>query len=187
MGVLSFFIMLAFGAIIPCVKITRQAEQDVAAQREVILAFDRLTSEMHRLDRATVTLLPGVVSFLSDEEYRGNNPPVDPADLVSVQYTSPDHIWRKLVILRKRGTDLFRREFPYALGPQIFQVLPTSMPTLADDPSFNEKIFARNIEFFEAEAAGRTRVLMKIRSVYREGAKPVSCTLNLQIQMRGGN
>jgi prepilin-type N-terminal cleavage/methylation domain-containing protein len=186
-GVLSLFIVLAFGAIVPSFKITRQAEQNLAAQREVILAFDRLTAEMSRLDRASVMAVPDALTFLSDQEYRGTNPAVPDADLAPVGYTSPDLVWQKLVILRRRGTNLYRRELPYTKGAEIFQVVPASLPTLADSGSYTEKIFAKNVEYFEADTAGRSRVLMQIRSVYRKGKKPVSCELDLQIQMRGGN
>ena len=57
---------------------------------------------------------------------------------------------------------------------------------MADAPVRQEKIFAKNVELFEASVAGRGRVLLKIRSVFRQSAKPAACELNLQIQMRGG-
>lgn len=184
--VLSMFIMLALGAIVPSYKVVREAEDSLSAQREVIMAFDRLVAEMSNLDRASVTAVPGALSFLSDKDYRGSNALIADTNLDFMGLASPDHTWRKWVILRQRNNELWRREQPYDKGSDLWQILPGQLPIVADAPVRQEKIFAKNVELFEASVAGRGRVLLKIRSVFRQSAKPAACELNLQIQMRGG-
>ena len=183
-SILALFLMLALGTIVPAFQITRRAEENIAAQREVILAFDRLIAEMGMLDRATVSTSPNTLSFLSDEIYSGLNGAIPDADLVDLGLQT-DVSWNKYVILRHRDNNLYRREFDYQHGQQIFQIDPDKLTTWADGPGIAEKIFAKNVELFETEEAGLTRVYLKIRSVFRNGKKPEACQLTLQIQMRG--
>lgn len=183
-SILAIFMVLALGTIVPAFQVTRRAEENIAAQREVILAFDRLLTEMGMLDRATVSTAANTLSFLSDEVYSGPNGPIDNADLIDLGLQT-DVSWNKYVILRHRDNNLYRREFEYQHGQQIFQIDPDKLADWADGPGVAEKIFAKNVELFEAEEAGLTRVYLKIRSVFRNGKKPEACQLTLQIQMRG--
>ena len=186
-SVLSIFIMLALGTIVPSVKVTREAEQSLESQREVVLAFDRLVAEMVVLDRASISSEDNALAFLSDEDFRGSNGPLPDANLVDLGVATPDRVWQKYVILRLRQGQLWRQEYPYTHGSSLFQVSADKIALLADLPGRQEKIFAKNIELFEAVPAGRSRVLLRIRSVFRKAAKPVASELELQIQMRGGN
>ncbi len=186
-SVLSIFIMLALGAIVPAIKVTQEAEKSVDSQREVVLAFDRLVAEIAMADRATLTVIPEALSFLSRLEYRGSNPTLLDNQLVDLGFSTPDHTWRKFVVLRRRGNALWRREFPYDKGQALYQVSADSLPSIADAPGRQEKIYAKNVEVFEATTAGSTRVQLKVRSVFRESQRPAACELNLQIQMRGGS
>lgn len=184
MSILATFLMLALGTIVPAFQITKDAEESIASQREVVLAFDRLMAEMSLLDRATVNTAPETLSFLSDEVYTGNNAVIPDPDLVDINLTTGT-AWNKYILLRHRGDRLYRREFPYNKGNDIFQVSTASLPIVADGPGIDEKTFAKNIERFEVEEAGRTRVLLRIRSVFRKSKKPAACQLTMQIQMRG--
>lgn len=186
-SVLSMFIMLALGTIVPSIKVTREAEQSLESQREVVLAFDRLVAEMVMLDRASVSSEDSALAFLSDQAYRGNNSAVPDTNLVDLGVDTPDRSWRKNVVLRLRQGQLWRQEYPFTHGTSLFQIASDKIAPLADSPGRQEKIFAKNIELFEAVPAGRSRVLLKIRSVFRKAEKPVACELELQIQMRGGN
>lgn len=185
-SVLSLFIMLALGAIVPAIKVTQEAEEAVDSQREVVLAFDRLVAEIAMADRATLTVVPEALSFLSRVKYRGTNPALPEAQLVDLGFATPDHTWEKFVVLRKRGDALWRREFPYNKGQALFQISSDRLLSVADAPNRQEKIYAKNVEVFEATTAGSTRVQLKVRSVFRHSRRPAACELNLQIQMRGG-
>lgn len=184
--VLSLFIMLALGAIVPSYKVVREAEESVSAQREVVMAFDRLVAEMANLDRASVTAVSGALSFLSDKEYRGGNPLMPDSVLDDLGLANPNHTWQKMIVFRHRANQLWRREYPYDKGNALWQVRPGDLPAVADVPNRQEKIYAKNVETFEAAVAGRGRVRVKIRSVYRTGPRPAACELDLQIEMRGG-
>jgi hypothetical protein len=184
--VLSLFIMLALGTIVPAYKVTREAEESLSSQREVVLAFDRLVAEMTLLDRASVSACTDTLAFLSDAEYRGSNPALADDSLDHLGVSTPERSWRKFVVLRHRGGQLWRREYPNSLGTELVQILADKLPGAGDAVGMQEKIYAKNVEVFEATPAGASRVLLKIRSVFREGAKPAACELNLQVQMRGG-
>lgn len=184
--VLSMFIMLALGAIVPSYKVVREAEESVSAQREVVMAFDRLVAEMANLDRASVTVIPGALAFLSDEEYRGTNPAIPDSQLVDINLVNPVLAWRKTVVFRHRDNQLWRREYPYDKANAVWVVAPDKLATLADIPNRQEKIYAKNVELFEANLAGKGRVLVKLRSVFRQTNRPAACELQLQIEMRGG-
>lgn len=185
-SVLSIFVMLALGAIVPAIKVTFEAEESIESQREVVLAFDRLVAEMGMADRATLTVLPEALSFLSRLEYRGSNPPISDSDMLNLNFSTPDHIWHKMVVLRRRNNHLWRREFPYTKNQALYQVLPDKLLAIADHTDRQEKIYVKNVELFDVTTAGSNRVQLKIRSVFREAHRPAACELNLQIQMRGG-
>jgi prepilin-type N-terminal cleavage/methylation domain-containing protein len=185
--VLAVFIMLALGSIVPSYQVTREADESLSSQREVVMAFDRLVAEMSVLDRASASAAADSLAFLSDQEFRGSNLEIADVDLDDLGVANPNRIWRKFVILHRRDNALWRREYPYTKGPALCQIVSDKIPILAQVPGRQEKIFSKNIELFEAVPAGRTRILLKIRSVFRQGSKPAACELNLQIQMRGGN
>ena len=103
MSVLSAFIMLALGAIVPAMKVTMAAETSLASQREVVLTFDRLVAEMGVADRASLSTAGSALSFLSPNEYRGSNPAIADSKLNDVGFKTPDRIWRKTVLLRQKG------------------------------------------------------------------------------------
>ena len=184
--VLGLFIMLALGAIVPSYQVVREAEESLSAQREVVMAFDRMVAEMDNLDRASVTVAPGALSFLSDQDYHGANPLLADSKLADLGLSNRDRSWKKIVIYRHRDNQLWRREHPYDKGAAIWQMQPEHLPAVADVPNVQEKIYAKNVELFEPEVAGRGRVAIRIRSVFRQAAKPAACELNLQVQMRGG-
>lgn len=186
MSMLSLFIMLTLGMIVPGFRITKNAEESVAAQREVILAFDRLTAEVSMLDRASLSVAPGAMSFLSDKPYTGPNPVIDDTLLEDLGVVARDRTWTKQVILRQRDGELWRREYPYLKGGELWKILPDELEAIADTVPIAEKIYAKNVELFEVESAGRSRVRMKVRSVFRDNRKPVACEMTLQLQMRGG-
>ncbi len=185
--VLTIFMMLALGTIVPAIKVTRQSEESLDSQREVVLAFDRLTSEMSLLDRASLTVAPDTFSYLSDQEFRGTNSAIPDADMADMGLSHPEKNWTKWVLLRHRDGKVLRREYPYDKGRRLYALLETQLPLLGDAPGVQEKVFARNVELFEPTAAGSSRLRLKIRSVFRGTTQPRACELNLQIQMRGGN
>lgn len=185
--VLSMFMMLALGTIVPAIMVTRHAEESLNSQREVVLAFDRLTTEMSLLDRASLTVAPDAFSFLSDQEYRGNNSFLPGDDMADLGLSHPEKSWTKWVVLRHRDGQLFRREFPYSGGSALMALLEDKLPLIGDRANVQEKVFARNVELLEPTAAGSSRLRLKIRSVFRDSGQPRACELNLQIQMRGGN
>lgn len=187
MSMLGLVIILAFSTVVPGLKITKEAEESIAAQRQVILAFDRLLAEVSLLDRASASSAPGSLSYLSDKPYRGSNTAIDPLFLEDLETVSRDRTWAKHVVLRQRDGHLWRREYPYSGGGEIRRIAPAQLEVLADIQPIAEKIFAKNIESFETVSAGRSRIYLRIRSVYRENRKPVACQLTLQLQMRGGN
>jgi hypothetical protein len=184
--VLSLLLMIALGVIVPALKVTHDAEQSTVSQREVVLALDRLSAEMSVMDRATVTTAPGCFSFLSSRPYGGSNAALADPSLDMFGLTSPHDTWRKHVFLRLRDGQVFRREFPYAKGAALSRVVPAQLHVLADQLGVAEKTFAKNIEAFEATEVGSSRLVLQIRSVQREAAKPTACEVTLQIQMRGG-
>lgn len=186
MAVLGTFIVMAMGTVVPGFKITQQAEESVYAQREVVLTFDRLVAEMSQLDRASVSTADEALSFLSDKPFGGGGPPIADAYLQDLAFTSPDRVWRKHVVLRRRNGHLLRREFRYDKGNEMFRINPDDLPSVADASGVGEKIFTKNVELFEAEASGKSRVYIKVRSVFRGAAKPTASELTLQVQMRGG-
>lgn len=179
--------MLSLGTIVPAYKVTREAEESLSSQREVVLAFDRLVAEMGLLDRASVSSAEDTLAFLSDQEYRGANSELADSLLDDLNVATPDRIWRKFVVLRRRGGDLWRREYPYTKGNALFQIIGDELPMVGDSTVLQEKIYTKNVERFEVTPAGASRVRLTIRSVFREGARPTACELNLQVQMRGGN
>jgi prepilin-type N-terminal cleavage/methylation domain-containing protein len=185
-SILAVFIMLALGTIIPGFKITKQAEESIATQREVVLAFDRLVAEMSLLDRATVSVAADTLSFLSDKPYRGPNAIIDDQYLDDLGTTTTGRTWLKNVVLRRRNGELWRREHPYTKGEGLFQIKSAYLPLVADASGVAEKIFAKNVEEFEAITAGHSRVVVRVRSVFRDAARPSACELTVQIQMRGG-
>lgn len=183
---LSLFTMLALGAIVPALKVLLDAEESIASQREIVLAFDRLVAEMGMADRASLTVVPQALGFASALPYRGNNPPLADDEMLDLNFSSPERVWRKNIVLRQRGNQLWRREFPFSKGQDLYQILPDKLPLIADSPGRQEKIFAKNVEFFEATTAGSTRVRLRVRCVFRDSRRPASSELDLQIQMRGG-
>lgn len=185
-SVLSVFIMLALGAIVPAMKVTMDAETSLASQREVVLTFDRLVAEMSVADRASLSTGGDALSFLSPHEYQGSNPVIPDSKLNDVGFKTPDRIWRKTVVLRQKDDQLWRLEFPFDKGNALFQVLPQELASVADAAGRQKKLLAKNVELFEASTAGSNRVLLKIRSVYRNSQKPAACELLLAVQMRGG-
>ena len=184
--VLSIFVMLALGTIVPAIKVTLEAEESIDSQRQVVLTFDRLIAEMSTADRGSLTVGSEAFSFLSSQEYRGTNSPIPDASLVDLGFATPDRVWRKTVVLARRENQVWRREFPYTHGRQLRQVLPERLETVAQTPGRQEKISAKNIELFEVSTAGSNRVLLRVRSVSRQAEKPAACELDLQVQMRGG-
>ena len=185
-SILAGFLVLALGAIVPAFKISKQAEESLASQREVVLAFDRLTAEMSTLNRAFVTTAPGAVSFVSDDPYIGANSALDASHWDDLLTTTPDTSWQKTIILRHRDGDVWRQEYPYTFGTAVMRLIAADLPLLADNTTVAQKIFAKNVEAFEIETAGRSRVRFQVRSVHREGQRPTACQLTVQIQMRGG-
>ena len=172
MSVLSILLMLALGAVAPALKITRDSEERLAAQREVVLALDRLTAELTFLDRALVTVAPNAILYVSDLDYTGSNPAITPSYWTDLHSRSRYHTWRKSVILRRRDGQLWRRE-------------PAYLEPVADVSGMAEKNFCQNVELFDVELVGRSRVLLRLRSVFRDGRKPASCEIQAQIQMKG--
>lgn len=186
MLILSSFLVMAIGTVIPGLKITQQAEQSVSAQRQVVLTFDRLVAEMSQMDRASVTTDNGVLSYLSDLPLAGNTAPLADDDLLDLSYASPERQWLKHVVLRHRGGQLWRREYDYQKGLAVYPIHPDSLLVLADTPGVAEKIFCKNVELFEALPTGMSRVQVTIRSVYRQAEHPTAAEATMQIHMRGG-
>ena len=185
MSVLSILLMLALGAVAPALKITRDSEERLAAQREVVLALDRLTAELTFLDRALVTVAPNAILYVSDLDYTGSNPAITPSYWTDLHSRSRYHTWRKSVILRRRDGQLWRREYPYQFGADLFRLDPAYLEPVADVSGMAEKNFCQNVELFDVELVGRSRVLLRLRSVFRDGRKPASCEIQAQIQMKG--
>ncbi len=187
MLILSSFLVMAIGTIIPGFKITQQAEQSISAQRQVVLTFDRLVAEMSQMDRASVSTNTGVLSYLSDQSLAaGNTAPVADDDLLDLAYASPEREWLKHVVLRHREGHLWRQEYDYEKGLAVYPIDPDSLPVLADTPGVAEKIFCKNVEAFEALPTGMSRVQVTIRCVYRQAEHPTAAEATMQIHMRGG-
>lgn len=187
MTILGSFILLAMGTVVPGYKITQQAEESVYAQKEIILAFDRLVAEMTPLDRASVTTNANALSFLSDQPFDRAGPPIADPNLLDLAFSSPDRIWLKHVILHHRDGHLWRREYSYLKGSELFAIHPDNLVAVSGASGIPEKIFVKNIELFEAESCGRNRIRLKVRSVFRKANRPTAAEINLQISMRGGN
>ena len=171
---------------IPGIKVSQQAQESIAAQREVVLTFDRLISEMSLMDRASVSIAPGVVSFLSDKSYGGSTPALTSTSLKPLNLVSPYTTWQKFVLLRHRNGQLVRREWPYAGGSALSQILPPQLPILADLPGVPEKVFAHGVEDFEVQSIGAAGLSIRLRSVQRGSVKAEACEINLILTMRGG-
>ncbi len=184
--VLSLLMMTSLGVLAPALKVSRAAEQSTAAQREVVLALDRLVAEMSLMDRATVTTAPGSVSFLSSKPYTGTNTELADPSLDILGLASPYEVWQKFVVLRLRNGDLMRREYPYSKGGELARILPLQLEIVADQVGVAEKIFAKEIETFDAVEVGSSRIALQLRSVQRQANAPAACEVTLQIQMRGG-
>jgi hypothetical protein len=184
---LSILLLLTIGAFIPGLKVTRQAEESVASQREVVLAFERLMAEMSLMDRVGVTAGPGCLAFLSHEVFRGTNPLLELDELQVLGFATATTVWTKWVVLRLRDGRLWRREFPYDGGNSLARVRPDKLVVVADQPDRQEKVFCREVEEFSAHTLGQSRVLLKLRSVHRGANKPQSCDMSFEIVMRGTN
>jgi hypothetical protein len=184
---LAFVLLLTIGAFVPGMKVTKQAEESIASQREVVLAFERLMAEMSLMDRAGVTVGPECLSFLSHEPYWGNNPLLALDEVQRYGYLSRHTAWQKFVILRLRDGRLWRREAPYDGGHALARVRPDRLLGVADVSNRQEKVFAREVEEFIARTVGPSRVQMRIRSVHRGARRPESCDMSFEIVMRGTN
>ena len=184
---LGFLLMLTIGAFVPGLKVTKQAEESIAAQREVVLAFERLMAEMSLMDRLGATPGQGCLSFLSHQEYRGSNPELDIADVQLYSCSTPSTIWKKFVVLRLREGRIWRREFPYDGQTVLARVKPDRLIGVADLANRQEKVFTREVEEFDASLVGQSRVRLRIRSVFRSGRRPESCDMQFEIVMRGTN
>ena len=184
-SVLGVVLALAFATIVPAIRINKDAEESIAAQRQVVLAFDRLMAEMSTLNRATVSSAPGCLSFVSTQPYRGTNAVIDSSHWDDLLHTT-DRAGRKTVFLRHRDNNLWRQEYPYQFGRDGHRILGADLTVLADRPGMQEKIFTKNVEGFEVGIAGRSRVYLQIRCVFRESKRPAACELHFQTQMRGG-
>lgn len=186
-SVLGLLTLMGLGTVVPGLKVTQQAEEGVTAQREVIVAFDSLVTEMSVLDRRSVSHATGTLSYISDKPVNSGNAPIDDTKLDNLGVLDPFKTWTKHVVLRLRGGHLMKREYTYAKGQEIWPVIGSELQVLADTPGMSEKRFAKNIELFEAIPAGRSRIYLKVRAVSRKGSKPAACELALQIQMRGSS
>lgn len=185
-GILSLFIALAFATIMPGLKITREAEQSLSAQKEVLLALEDLHRELSLTERLGVSVAPECLSFLSTERVDPVNPAIPDSELDIIPGRVSADTFLKHVVLRLRDRRIKRREFPYAKGQEICPILPVSLLTVADNPAFAEKTFCEDVEYFEAVPVGGTRVAVTIRSVHRDADKPQACQMTMQISMRGG-
>lgn len=184
-ALLSILMALAFGAIAPGLRVTKEAEEDTASQREVVFAFDRLFQEMSLMDRASVSHSTGNLAFLSKAPYSGLAVPIPDSDL-DIQGLSSLEVWRKHVLLHLRDKTLWRREFSYTKGRQIGPMVPDMLEYYGELGSVAEKTFARNIEHFESSSVGRSRVAIRVRSVHRGAKRPEACEVTMQVSMRGG-
>lgn len=184
---LSFVLLLTIGAFVPGMKVSRQAEESIASQREVVLAFERLLAEMSLMDRSGVSVAPGCLSFLSHQDYRGNNPLLPNDDVQRFGYLSLHSSWHKFVILHLRDGKLWRREAPYDGDRALARIFPERLPAVAQVTGRQEKVFAREVEDFSARTLGTSRVQMHLRSVHRGGKWPESCDMSFEVVMRGTN
>ncbi len=185
-AMLALVLALAMGSIMPSVRITNQAEAELAAQRGVSMLFDRLVTEMSPLDRASVTTAPDILSFLSDKAYTGTNSAIPDADLLDLEVQTPGRTWQKNVLLYLQDGNLWRREYPFLHGELLHQVFSDSLPILALATGPQRQLLVPNVELFEATPAGRSRVAVRIRAVHRNTDKPVAFESTVQVQMRGG-
>lgn len=185
-SVLVLLVAAALACIVPAIRVSRTAEQSTSAQREVVLALDRLVTELAELDRASVTVEDQVLSFLSHQEYRGANSPLPDNLLHNLNLRSLHDTWRKTVILRHRDNALWRREYPYLKGNELTRVLPARLIPEADRSGVSELKFADTVEDFEAVEVGGARLSLRLRAVNRAGAQPQSCEMTVQVKMRGG-
>lgn len=184
--VLALLTSVALAVIVPAMKVTREAEQSTTAQRQVVLALDRLVAEMTEMDRATVTVDSGCLSYLSHKPYTGSDPALPATSVEMLGFRSLHDVWQKFVILRHRNGKLWRREHPYSQGSELSRILPAELLSEADQGGVGEKSFANDVELFEAEEVGSSRVSLRLRSVNRDGERPQACEITLQIRMRGG-
>jgi hypothetical protein len=179
--------MLTIGAFIPGLKVTRQAEESIASQREVVLAFERLMAEMSLMDRVGVTAGVSCLSFLSHQSYRGTNPLLELEDIQLFGFSSAHSHWRKFVILNLREGRLWRREAPYDGDTTLARIRPDRLQGVAEVANRQQKVFTKGVEEFSASFLGQSRVRLKLRSVFRTAARPESCDMTFEIVMRGTN
>lgn len=187
---LGVLLLLAIGAFVPGLKVVQQAEQDTAAEREVVLAFERLMSEMSLLDRISVVAQNGCLSYLGRLPFNGSNPALASNQVELFNFYTPELPWTKFVVLKLRDGQLWRREFPYNAGGdqrRLARIVPSELLAVADHSPSQEKIFAKNIELFQCDVLGRSRVRVRMRSVFRQGKLPESCDMTFDIAMRGTN
>lgn len=177
---------MALITVAPGLRVSKKAEESLAAQHEVVRSFDKVVGEMGLLDRGSLTIGNGVLSYLSDRDFRGNNAAISPTYLILFPTYITDTTWQKFVILRHRGTDVWLREYPYADGNTLGQIRRANLATVADVPGMQEKKFARNVEQFTVETVGTSRVVLRIRAVTRQAKRPEACDITFQVVMRGG-
>lgn len=184
---IAVLLALTLGALVPGLRVSRQAEESIAAQREVVLAFDRLMAEMALMDRCSLSTAEGCLSYLSHRPYSGANSLLDVEQLDLFGFASLQSVWRKVVVLRHRDGRIFQREFPYDMGSSLARVKPAKLVEVGDHPGAQEKSFARDVEAFEAIPLGTSRVQIRVRSVYRGAKRPEACDITFQVVMRGGS
>ena len=185
-SILGTFVILTLSTVVPGIKISNRAESALAAQKEVVLAFDRLIAEMGLMDRASFSFDNGALSFLSHKPYGGSNTEVPDSFLQLSSASSLNTTWEKHVVLRHRETSLFRQEYPYNKGGELSRIAPDQLLSFADTPDTQRKIFAHNIEHFETLTVGHSRIAIMLRSVDRSNARPEACQISYQLSMRGG-
>ncbi len=183
---LAILLVLTMGAMSPGLKVSRQAEESIAAQREVVMAFDQLMAELALMDRSSLSTADGALAFLSHRPYRGDNGLLDVNQLEVFGFASLQSQWQKFVVLGLRDGRITRREFPYDLGSTLARVRPDRLDEVLDQPA-QEKPFARDVEAFEATPVGTSRVQIRVRSVHRGAKKPEACDVTFQVAMRGGS
>ncbi len=184
---LSLVMLLTVGAFIPGLKISRQAEESIASQREIVLSYEKLFAELELMDRLSVTTMDGGLSYLSHRSYSGTNPVLDPTEMTVFGFSSLRSVWKKFVVLRLRDRRLLKREYPYAGGSVLARVNSDDLLNVADSPGREEKVFARDIEEFKAGTVGLSRLEIRLRSVNRGARTPEACDVTFQIAMRGTN
>lgn len=184
-AVLSTFMMLALGVVMPGIKVSKQAEEDLASQRQVVLAFDRLFAEMSLMDRASVSHSDGNLSFLSNKPFAGGGAEVPDTSLEVLSMGSPK-VWTKHVLLHLKDRTIWRREFNYLKGNQIARIMPDKLDILGNAVDVPQRAFVNDVEAFVVDSVGRSRIAVKLRSTNRHAGKPESCEVTMQVGMRGG-